>query len=78
MFVAAVVVAALAAAPSALAAGWLPHPTDATWTYEWTDSAYNATPTKEKVTVKSRRRSFALAWTTVDQGNPPEAPQATA
>ena len=32
-------------------------PTDATWTYEWTDSVYNTTPTKEKVTVKDVRRA---------------------
>jgi hypothetical protein len=70
-----VVVAALTAASSAAASGWLPHAADATWTYQWTDSTYNTTPTNEKVTVKSTAgASFTLAWTTVDQNNPPEAP----
>ena len=74
---AAALVAAFVAAPSASAAGWLPHPADATWTYEWSDSAYNATPTKEQVTVKEvKGNAFVLGWTTKDQGNPPEAPQA--
>lgn len=67
--------ACLAFAAPAGAEGWLPHAEDATWTYEWTDSVYNTTPTKEKVTVKEQKgRSFVLAWTTVDQGNAPEAP----
>jgi hypothetical protein len=71
----AVGLAALALAPSALADDWFPHPADATWTYQWTDSAYNATPTKEKVTVKEQSgKSFTLAWTTLELGNPPEAP----
>jgi hypothetical protein len=46
----------------------LPHPADATWTYEWTDTAYQEAPTKEQVTVKSTKgRSFTLAWTTEDE-----------
>ena len=69
-------VAALVAAGPATAGGWLPHAADATWTYQWTDSVYNTTPTNEKVTVKSTTgSSFTLAWTTADQSNPPEAPQ---
>jgi hypothetical protein len=68
-------VAALAAASPAAAAEWLPHPADATWTYEWTDTVYNTTPTKEKVTVKEQKGAqFTLAWTTVDQGNDAAAP----
>jgi hypothetical protein len=68
-------VAALAAASPAAADGWLPHPADATWTYQWTDSVYNTTPTNEKVTVKDTKgNAFQLAWTTVDQGNPDGAP----
>jgi len=56
------VVAVLAFAPSALADDWLPHPSDATWTYEWTDSTYNKTPTAEKVTVRDvKGPSFVLA-----------------
>jgi hypothetical protein len=71
----AVAAAALVAAAPASGAGWLPHPADATWSYVWTDSAYNPVPTTEKVTVKeSKDTSFVLAWTTADQGNPPEAP----
>ena len=66
---------ALAAAAPAAASDWLPHPADATWTYQWTDSLYNTTPTKEKVTVKETKgTSFTLAWTTVDQGNSNDAP----
>ena len=64
----------LFAAPAA-ADDWLPHPADASWTYEWTDSVYNPTPTKEKVTVKEQKgRSFVLQWSTLGQGNAPEAP----
>ena len=70
----------LAVAPAATADGtpagsWLPHPADATWEYSWTDSAYNTTPTKEKVTVTSTKgSSFDLAWTTVGENNPADAP----
>lgn len=72
----AAVAAALAAAgPAAAEPSWLPHPADATWTYEWTDSIYNGTPTKEKVTVKEQKGpTFTLAWTTLEQGNPADAP----
>src|SRR5438093_7070928 len=67
---------AVAFAPAALADGWLPHPSDATWTYEWSDSAYNPTPTKEKVTVdkKSNDTTFVLDWTTDGLDNPAAAP----
>ena len=73
----------LAVVPAATADGtttgsWLPHPSDATWEYSWTDSAYNTTPTKEKVTVASTKgSSFDLNWTTVGEGNPPDAPVST-
>jgi hypothetical protein len=68
-------VVALAAASPAAADGWLPHAADATWTYQWTDSVYNTTPTNEKVTVKETKgNAFQLAWTTVDQKNPDGAP----
>jgi hypothetical protein len=61
---------ALALAAPAAADGWLPHAQDATWTYEWTDSVYNPTPTREKVTVQeTKARSFTLKWTTESQGN---------
>jgi hypothetical protein len=69
-------IVALGTAAQAAAGGWLPHAADATWTYQWTDTTYNGTPTKEKVTVKSQSgSSFVLAWTTAEQDNPPEAPQ---
>ena len=42
-------------ASPAAADDWLPHPADATWTYTWTDSVYNPTPTKEKVTVREQK-----------------------
>jgi len=69
--VAAIVIATLAFAAPAQADGWLPHSSDATWTYQWTDTAYNTTPTNEIVTVKSTTASsFTLAWTTDGAGNP--------
>ena len=73
------VIALLAAltvfASPATADGWLPHAADATWEYTWTDSVYNTTPTKEKVTVKETKgQAFTLAWTTQDEGNADDAP----
>jgi hypothetical protein len=71
-------VAVFAAVPATAQASWLPHPADATWTYEWSDSVYNTTPTKEKVTVKeSKGASFVLAWTTDGLDNPADAPDST-
>jgi hypothetical protein len=73
------VLAALAAAilPGTAAAGsWLPHPADATWTYVWSDTAYQPTATKEKITVKEDKgKSFVLNWTTQELGNPADAAQ---
>ncbi len=71
--------AALGLAPGAFAADeWLPHPTGATWVYRWTDSAYDRTPTKEKVTVKSQSgQSFTLGWTTKGLANPASAISST-
>jgi len=72
----AVLAVALGLSAPAGAGGWLPHPADATWTYQWTDSSYNTTPTNEAVTVKSQSgQSFVLAWTTDGQNNPDDAPQ---
>ncbi|HEY6030961.1 MAG TPA: hypothetical protein VIU44_10370 [Gaiellaceae bacterium] len=69
--VAALAAAALLPASAVAADSWLPHPADATWTWEWTDTAYNPTPTKEKVTVKEQKgAAFTLEWTTKDVGNP--------
>jgi hypothetical protein len=71
----ALVIAIAAIAPATASAGsWLPHPADATWLYQWTDTAYAPTPTNEKVTVKEEKgASFTLAWTTADLGNPDAA-----
>jgi hypothetical protein len=70
-----VALAALVFAAPSFGGGWLPHPGDATWTYQWTDSVYNTAPTNEKVTVKSQSgNSFVLAWSTKDAGTP-DAPQ---
>jgi hypothetical protein len=66
--------AAFLGAPAAVADVWLPHPADATWTYQWSDSAYATTPTNELVTVKSQTgNTFVLAWTTDGLGNPDTA-----
>lgn len=71
---AAIVVALMSVSPAA-ASDWLPHPADATWTYQWTDSVFDTTPTNEVVTVKTTTpASFILAWTTQDAGTP-DAPQ---
>jgi hypothetical protein len=67
----AVLAVALAGASQASAGNWLPHPEDATWLYEWSDSTYQLTPTHERVTVKSTKgSSFTLAWTTEDLDPP--------
>src|SRR4051812_25265541 len=53
---------------------WLPHPKDATWTYSWSDSEYNTTPTKEQVTVKETKGdSYTLQWTSAGLDNPADA-----
>ena len=54
-FLAALLLGALLFAAPAGASDWLPHGADATWTYAWTDSVYNTTPTTEKVTVKDSK-----------------------
>ena len=73
--VAAAAVLALALGGVARADDWWPHPADATWTYGWTDSLYNPTLTKEKVTVKTPGgKAFTLSWTTKDAGNPDGTP----
>lgn len=69
------VCAVLISAGPAAADDWLPHGEDATWTYVWTDSVYNTTPTKEEVTVEETKgMSFKLAWSTEDLDNPTDAP----
>lgn len=67
----AVAALALVFAGFAQADDWWPHPEDGTWTYQWTDSLYNTSPTKEKVTVKEQKgKSWVVSWTTKDVGNP--------
>lgn len=65
-----------AAAPQAtLTDNWLPHSENADWVYQWSDSDYSSSPTKEEVTVKeTKARSFTLAWSSADQGNAADAP----
>ncbi|MDX6473644.1 MAG: hypothetical protein QOK22_2460 [Gaiellaceae bacterium] len=54
---------ALVAATPAAASEWLPHASDATWTYQFTDSAYNTTPSVEHVSVvKTNGVTFTLGW----------------
>ena len=66
--------ALLLASPSWAADVWLPHTKGATWTYSWSDSEYNPTPTKEKVTVQqSKGDTFTLAWTSDGLDNPAAA-----
>jgi hypothetical protein len=70
--------ATLILVPGAVADDWLPHPADATWTYQWSDTAYNPTPTKEKVTVGSSvAAGFTLDWTTDGLDNADSAPTST-
>ena len=72
--VAAAAVLALVLGGVARADDWWPHPADATWTYQWTDSVYNQSPTREAVTVKDQKgKNFTLTWTTNDQGNSGDA-----
>jgi hypothetical protein len=66
---------ALTLVGGAQADDWWPHPADATWTYQWSDTVYNQTPTKEKLTVKEvKGKNFVVSWTTKDLDNPAEAP----
>jgi hypothetical protein len=66
-FLSLAVVLALSLVGGAQADDWWPHPSDATWTYQWTDSVYNQTPTNEKITVKDQSgKNFTLSWTTKD------------
>jgi hypothetical protein len=66
--------ALLSASPASADDLWLPHSTDAAWTYQWSDTAYAKTPTLESVTVKSQTGSlFVLGWTTDGLGNPADS-----
>jgi hypothetical protein len=70
--VAAIVATMLVVAAPANAGGWLPHPADATWTYQWTDSLYSPDPTTETVTIdkKVTGAGFAFDWTNADPSKP--------
>jgi hypothetical protein len=69
--VAAAAAVVLYVASPAAADNWLPHPADATWSYQWSDTAYAPTATTENVTVKSQSgSSFVLYWETGDPANP--------
>jgi hypothetical protein len=62
----------LIAAPAG-ADDWLPHPAGATWSYAWSDSAYNPSGTTENVVVqKQAGTSFTLAWAD-SADKPPDA-----
>ena len=69
---AAAILGAAILVPAAAADDWLPHPKDATWTYQWTDSVYAPNPTIEKITVKdgADAKAYTLAWTTDGQSSP--------
>jgi hypothetical protein len=69
-----VLTAVVVPAPASAAAAWFPHPADATWTYEWADSVYATTPTRERIAVKEQQgSSFQLEWTTEGLSNPPSS-----
>lgn len=53
---------------------WLPAPDDASWTYDWTDSAYAPENTREQYTFAGRDgTAFRLFWSSDGQGNGPGA-----
>jgi hypothetical protein len=68
-----------AAAPRAtFVDNWLPHGADADWVYQWSDSDYSSSPTKEEVTVKDTApKAFTLAWSSADQDNTKDAAVST-
>ena len=54
---------ALVIAGPAAADDWLPHPDNAQWQYEWSDSQYNPQGTVENVGVEANQgNGFTLAW----------------
>ena len=53
--------AVLSAAP-AMADEWFPHPDNATWTYNWSDTEYNPSGTTESVTVASQNAANGCGW----------------
>ncbi len=56
-----------------MADDFLPHPANATWQYDWTDSTYNPSGTVENVIVESQSgNSFTLSWADSNE-QPPTA-----
>ena len=57
-------VVALAVVSPAAADGWLPHAADATWSYQWTDSVYNTTPSPAAglESAPSAARTVTALW----------------
>jgi hypothetical protein len=56
--------------PSAFADEWLPHPANAQWQYDWTDSTYDPSGTIENVVVSQQAGAgFTLSW--ADQADQP-------
>jgi hypothetical protein len=52
----------LFAVTAASADQWWPHPANAQWNYQWSDSAYNKGGTGEAVTVASENDSSGCGW----------------
>lgn len=67
----------LTAAGTAAADDWLPHPTNAQWQYDWSDSTYDPSGTVENVIVSQvSGASFTLSWADrADQPPPAGASQ---
>lgn len=58
-----------AAAPDDPSEQWLPRSDGAEWLYQWSDSAYSATPRRELYKLDGRRgTSFSLSW---EEPDPP-------
>ncbi|MHB1569072.1 MAG: hypothetical protein ACYCXW_07950 [Solirubrobacteraceae bacterium] len=70
-FLAALVAGALAlgGAGAASADTWFPHPSNATWTYTWSDTTYNTSGTVENVTVASENAANGCGWQLSWTGN---------
>jgi hypothetical protein len=59
-------------ARAALADDWLPHPANAQWQYQWTDTSYDQSGTTENVVVQNQAgSSFTLAWADSADQPPP-------
>jgi hypothetical protein len=50
---------------------WLPSVANSSWIYQWSDSQYATTPTKEQYTLQaSTGATFRISWTTDGLDNP--------